>query len=100
MPPADPEILTSADWQNIHTWLTLMWTFFPLIITFAFCMMIAHAFIPSGVMTGDFPPATRYLRLPLTVIGLLALVAALYFFIQAAFFLPDALDDFWPRFFL
>jgi hypothetical protein len=100
MPPADPTGLTSTDWNNIHNWLTLLWIFFPLIITFAFCMMIAHAFIPSAVMTGHLPRSASYLRIPLTIIGLLALAAALVFFISAAFLLPEALRNFYGRFFL
>jgi hypothetical protein len=99
MPLADPNGLTSADWTNIHNWLTLLWIFFPLIITFAFSMLIAHAFIPSAVMTGHLPRAVSYLRIPLTIIGLLALAAALVFFISAAFLLPEALRNFYARFF-
>ena len=100
MPLSDPNALTGTDWINIHNWLTLLWIFFPLMITFAFSMMIAHAFIPSGVMTGHFPPATRHLRIPLTVIGLVALVIALILFITAAFLTPEMLKLFWDRFFL
>ena len=100
MPLADPIGLTSADWLNIHNWLTLLWIFFPLIITFAFSMMIAHAFIPSAVMTGHLPRVASYLRIPLTIIGLLALAAALAFFINAAFLLPETLRNFYDRFFL
>ncbi len=100
MPLSDPNALTSADWINIHNWLSLLWIFFPLLITFAFFMLVAHAFIPSGVMTGHFPPAVRYLRIPLTIIGLLALAGGLVLFISAAFLLPEALKNFWERFFL
>jgi hypothetical protein len=98
MPLSDPNTLTTADWVQIQEWLRMMWIFFPLIIVFAFSMMIAHAFIPSGIDTGQFPPATRLLRLPLTLIGLLALAGALYFIVQAVFFLPGVLENFWPRF--
>jgi hypothetical protein len=35
----------------------------------------------------------------LTIIGLLALAAALVFFISAAFLLPEALRNFYARFF-
>ena len=100
MPVSDPNALTSADWLNLHNWLTLLWIFFPLMITFAFSMMIAHAFIPSGVATGHFPPAFRLLRIPLTVIGLIALVLALILFISALSLSWDALGQFWPRHFV
>ena len=100
MPLTDPNTLTTADWASIQEWLRMMWIFFPLMIIFAFSMMIAHAFIPSGIITGHFPPATRLLRLPLTVIGLLALAGALGFFIQASFSLPGVLENIWDRLFL
>ena len=100
MPFPDPNGLTSADWANLHTWLTLLWIFFPLVITFAFCMMIAHAFIPSGVATGDYPPVLSRLRIPLTVIGLICGVIALVLFITAAFFTPQTLNLFWNRYFV
>jgi hypothetical protein len=100
MPFSDPHTLTSVDWLNIHEWLTMLWIFFPLIIIFAFCMMIAHAFIPSAVMTRDLPRNASLLRIPLTILGLLALAGALVFFVSASFFLPDALDNFWGRFFV
>ncbi len=100
MPLTDPNALTSADWVNLHNWLTLLWIFFPLVITFAFSMMIAHAFIPSGVMTGHFPPALSRLRLPLTIIGLLAITVALALFISASFLTPHMFNMFWNRFFV
>ena len=100
MPLTDPNALTSADWANLHTWLTLLWVFFPLVITFAFCMMIAHAFIPSGVATGDYPPALSRLRLPLTIIGLICIAIALVLFISACFFTPLMFNNFWDRFFV
>ena len=100
MPLTDPNILTSADWVNLHNWLTMLWIFFPLMITFAFCMMIANGFIPSGVMTGDYPPVFLRLRLPLIVIGLVALVVALVLFISASFLTPEMLNLFWNQFFV
>ena len=100
MPLTEANTLTSLDWMNIHNWLTLFWIFFPLMITFAFCMMIAHAFIPSGVMTGHFPPAFGLLRIPLTVIGLIALGVAIFLIISVAMMTPGMLNNFWDRFFV
>lgn len=98
MPLSDPNTLTTADWVQFHELLRMMWIFFPLIIVFAFSMMIAHAFIPSGIDTGDFPRATGLLRLPLTLIGLVALAGALYFLVQSLLFLPEVLGGVWDRF--
>ena len=96
----DPNALTYADWANIHTWLTLLWIFFPLVIIFAFSMMVAHAFIPSGVQTGVYPPALSRLRLPITIVGLVCIAVALFLFISASFFTPGMFNNFYDRFFL
>ena len=63
-------------------------------------MMVAHAFIPSGVVTGIYPPVFLRLRLPLTVVGLLALTVALVLFISASFLTPQAFNLFWARYFV
>ena len=52
----DPDQVTSADWANIHNWLTLLWIYFFVVIGFAFTMLIAHAWIPSMLMTRQLPP--------------------------------------------
>jgi hypothetical protein len=100
MPLTEPNTLNSFDWINIHNWLTLFWIFFPLMITFAFCMMIAHAFIPSGVTTGHFPSALGVMRIPLTVVGLIALGVAAFLIISVAMMTPGLINNIWDRFFV
>lgn len=72
----DPEALTRADWNDIHIWLTLLWTYFPILITFALTMLVAHAVIPSLINTRHLSPAAARLRLPLTLFGFGFLTAA------------------------
>ena len=91
MPVTDPSGLGSGDWANLSNWLTLLWILFPLVITFAFSMMIAHAFIPSAVETGHLPQKMSKLRLPLTVFGLLALVGAVILAVIVAGLATDTL---------
>ncbi|MDA1218723.1 MAG: hypothetical protein O2909_04700 [Chloroflexi bacterium] len=100
MPLTEPNMLTSVDWINIHNWLTLFWIFFPLMIIFAFSMMIAHAVIPSGVMTGHFPPALSMLRIPLTIIGLIAFGVAVVLLVMVAMMTPGMIDNIWGRFYV
>jgi hypothetical protein len=97
MPFDDPKALEALDWGNLHLWLTLLWIFFPLVITFAFSMMMAHAFIPSAVLTGHLPARASTLRLPLTVFGLLAAVAAGVLFIFALIITWDTLSSIFVR---
>ncbi len=100
MPVTDPSGLGSADWANLSNWLTLLWVFFPLLITFAFSMMIAHAFTPSAVNTGHLPQKMSMLRLPVTVFGLVALAGALYQVISVAVLAPDTLRSIWGNFWI
>ena len=100
MPVTEPSGLGSADWANLSNWLTLLWVFFPLLITFAFSMMIAHAFIPSAVGTGHLPQKLLMLRLLLTVLGLLALAGAVIMAVLVADLAPDTLRSIWGNFWI
>ena len=66
MPQTDPNAMNAALWADVSLWLTYLWIYFPLIIVFAFSMLIAHGLIPSGVQTGTYPAFFSRLRLPLT----------------------------------
>ncbi len=96
----DPSGLGSADWANLSNWLTLLWIFFPLVITFAFSMMIAHAFIPSAVDTGHLPQKMSMLRLPITVFGLVALAGAVILMILVVIQAPGTLRGIWGNFWI
>ncbi|MBM3943180.1 MAG: hypothetical protein FJ316_09715 [SAR202 cluster bacterium] len=93
----DPKALTSANWQNIHMWLTYFWIYLPLIITAAFSALTAHAFIPSLVSTGHLPASASRWRGPLTVFAVLVLaVAAVVLFMVMR--LAVTIGDVWGRF--
>jgi hypothetical protein len=96
----DPSGLGSTDWANLSYSLTLLWIFFPLVITFAFSMMIAHAFIPSAVQTGHLPQKISMLRLPITVFGLVALAGAVILMILVVLQAPGTLRGIWGNFWI
>ena len=93
----DPDQVTSADWVNIHNWLTLMWIYLPIVIGFAFTILIAHAWIPSMVMTRQLPPSANRARLPLTLLALVALVFAVIIMASVVMLTPQALSMIWER---
>jgi hypothetical protein len=72
----DPKALTNANWTDIHVWLQLFWIYVPLIVTFAITMLIAHALIPSLIITGQLPQKSNRFRVPLTGFAFLVLIAA------------------------
>jgi len=71
----DPKALTSVDWDNIHLFLQWFWIYFPIVVTFGMTLLIAHALIPSLVITGHLPESTQKLRIPLTGFAVLLFVA-------------------------
>lgn len=73
----DPKALTSANWNDIHIWLTLFWIYTPLVVVFSITLLTAHALIPSLVITKHLPPAANRLRIPLTGFAMAVLVAAI-----------------------
>ncbi len=92
----DPKGLTSANWNDIHVWLTLFWIYFPLVVTFALSMLTAHAIIPSLIITGHLPPSASRLKAPLTGFAILVLIAAI---VILAFGMNQTLnlEKFWDR---
>lgn len=73
----DPKALTSANWNDIHVWLTLLWIYVPLILIVALTMLTAHAIIPSLIITGQLPASASRLKLPLTGFAFLVMIVAI-----------------------
>lgn len=96
----DPNVMNAAFWADVSQWLTYLWIYFPLVIIFAFSMLIAHGLIPSGVRTGTYPAVLARLRLPLTVVGVAALAGAVVMMILTIMQSPVALQNVWERLFV
>ena len=94
----DPNALTNIDWVNLSNWLTTYWIYFPVVILFAFTLMIAHAFIPSAVQTGHLPPAAERLRWPMTIFALLLLAVAVALMTRIVILTPQTLGNIYDRF--
>jgi hypothetical protein len=93
----DPKALTSANWNDIHIWLTWLWTYVPLVLTFALTILTAHAIIPSLILTGHLPQSANRLRAPLTGFALLVLVGAVVILVFAINKTLDV-EKFWDRY--
>ncbi len=95
-----PHAMTAAFWADVSLWLTYLWIYFPLVIIFAFSMLIAHGLIPSGVRTGTYPALFGRLRLPITVVGIAALAGAVVMMVYTVLQSPIALLNVWDRLFV
>ena len=93
----DPKALTVADWENIHIWLQWLWIYLPLIVTFVLTMVVAHAILPSLVLTGHLPGTVLRLRTPMTGFALAVLAAAIVILVLA---INQTLtvENFWNRY--
>ena len=100
MPQTDPNAMNAIFWADVSQWLTYLWIYFPLIIIFAFSMMIAHAMIPSGVQTGTYPAFFSKLRIPITVVGVAALAGAVVMMYLTVVQSPITLLNVWDRLFV
>ena len=92
----DPKALSAADWQNIHMLLQWLWIYLPLIATGAVTLVIAHAFIPSLVITGHLNEAALRARPIMTAIAVLVLVVAAVI-LALAINQTLAQENFWDR---
>ena len=92
----DPKALSSANWNDIHFWLTYLWIYAPLVLTFALAMLTAHAIIPSLIITGHIPASAGRLRIPLTLFSVLIFAAAVVMMVLAINRTLD-LEKFWDR---
>lgn len=93
----DPKALTSANWNDIHVWLTWFWIYLPLVITFAVTMLTAHAVIPSLIATGHLPASTARWRWPLSGFAFLVFVAAVVVLVLGINKTLDV-ENFWDRY--
>ena len=92
----DPEYITSADWSAIGNFLTFLWLFLFLSIGFGFNFLMAHAIIPSLIITGHLP--ARFTRIRRFFYG--GAVAALLgvgFVLSRAVVEAQLLDGIWKR---
>lgn len=100
MPQTDPNAMNAMLWGDVSLWLTYLWIYFPLVIVFAFSMLIAHGLIPSGVQTGTYPAAFSRLRIPITLIGVAALAGAAVMMYLVITQTPMTLLNIWDRLFV
>ena len=92
----DPKAISSANWNDIHIWLTYFWIYVPLVLTFALAMLTAHAIIPSLIITGQLPASAGRLKFPLTLFSALVFAAAAVMMVLTVDRTLD-LAKFWDR---
>ena len=80
----DPRPITAADWVGTNDMLISLWAFVGAMIVFAFCLMLAHAVVPSMVGTGHLPERAASYRPLLYGLSVVFFVVALAIFFNFA----------------
>lgn len=71
-PYFDPRTITGADWPGIEALVRYLWMIAIFNVVLAFCMLLAHAVVPSLVASVQIPRGLRSIRPFLTIGALVA----------------------------
>tara|TARA_B100000029_G_C17526584_1_gene941844 strand:- start:170 stop:460 length:291 start_codon:yes stop_codon:yes gene_type:complete len=58
----DPQYITGETWSEIGSWLKFLWLFLLFSVGFGFNFLMAHAIIPSLIITGHIPSSINRFR--------------------------------------
>lgn len=70
--PIDPHTIVGADWPDIEALVRFLWMIAIFNVVLAFCMLLAHAVVPSFIATRQIPRGLRSIRPFLTIGALVA----------------------------
>lgn len=70
--PVDPRTIAGTDWPGIEALVQFLWIVAILNVVLAFCMLLAHAVVPSLIATVHIPRGLRSIRPFLTIGALVA----------------------------
>lgn len=77
-PYFDPRTITGNDWPAIEALVQYLWMIAILNVILAFCMLLAHAVIPSLIASVQIPRGLRNMRPFLTIAALVALTGTTF----------------------
>ena len=70
----DPRAITSTDWASFGSLVALLWVVVICNVTFATCLLLAHAAAPSLLATGHLKPSLAKVRPVIYLAGFAALI--------------------------
>ena len=68
----DPRTITGGDWPGFANLVYFLWAAVICNVLLAFCMLMAHAVVPSLIHTAEIPRGLRVIRPFLTIGALIA----------------------------
>jgi hypothetical protein len=94
----DPRLIGPDQWIVMTQAMNSLVLFLVLAINMAACMLIAHAVIPSLILTGDVPLDFNRFRPILYSLFAVSLVAAVFAFARALMLAGALIEQVYPRF--
>jgi hypothetical protein len=96
--PANPDPLTTADWEAIRSGLLYTWGLAAGGVAAALLLLLGHGVLPSLLTTRDLPARLGRARPPLYALGLAAAAGAVYALVQLAVIYAGLFGRLYPRF--
>ena len=94
--PIDPRTIAGADWPDIEALVRFLWMIAFFNVSLAFCMLVAHAVVPSFLATRQMPRGLRSIR-PVLTIGALVAFAGTTFALLSWVGTLDVLYNIYPK---
>lgn len=94
--PIDPHTIAGADWPDIEALVRFLWMIAIFNVVLAFCMLLAHAVVPSLINTVQIPRGLRSIR-PFLTIGALVAFAGTTFALLSWVGTLDVIYDIYPK---
>lgn len=95
----DPTPITSAQWTEIGLMLTNLWIVVAFVFSAAATLLLAHAIIPSLVITSHLPQSFSKLRVVFYSFGFLSILAGAFFMWKVIGY-SDVISTFWPEYWI
>ena len=77
-PNIDPRTIGIDSWPGLADLVFFLWLVVIFNVALAFCMLLAHAVVPSFIATGQIPRSLRSIRPFLTVTALVAFLGTAF----------------------
>ena len=95
----DPTPITSAQWAQIGLMLTNLWIVVAFVFSASATLLLAHAIIPSLVITSHLPESFSRLRVVFYLLGFLSILAGAFFMWKVIGY-SEVISTFYPDYWI
>tara|TARA_Y100000590_G_C15042141_1_gene759271 strand:- start:24 stop:314 length:291 start_codon:yes stop_codon:yes gene_type:complete len=95
----DPTPITSAQWAQIGLMLTNLWIVVAFVFSASATLLLAHAIIPSLVITAHLPESFSKLRVVFYLLGFVSILAGAFFMWKVIGY-SEVISTFYPDYWI